>query len=69
MTLFIDPLPVDRYWVWFAFFLMLMVGLGYKAITTPEVRLIPRKTAWFLVKSTGLMIVLGLIAWLTTFRV
>lgn len=66
--LFVDPLPVERYWLYFGVFLMLMVGIGYKAITTPDARNVPMKAGWFLLKSCGLMLILGLVAWLMTAR-
>ncbi len=68
VRLFVDPLPVEPYWLYFGVFLMLMVGMGYKAITTPDAKQIPMKAGWFLVKSCGLMFFLGLIAWLITAR-
>jgi hypothetical protein len=66
--LFVDPLAIERYWPLFGVFLMLMVGIGYKAITTPDPAQVPRRAAWFLFKSTGLMLLLGFAAWLITAR-
>ncbi len=64
--LFVDPLAIEKYWLFFGVFLMMMVGIGYKAITTPDPKKVPAKAMWFLLKSSGLMFLLGFAAWLIT---
>lgn len=41
---FLDPMPAEAYWVWFAVPLVVLVSLVYKAIRVQRFDTLPRET-------------------------
>jgi hypothetical protein len=55
---FLDPAPIDRYWLWLLPPLILLVALVYRAIKTEDLRQLP-KSAGYLAMQIALFMLLA----------
>ncbi len=63
---FLDPLPADAYWLWFALPLIVLVCVVYKAIRLDDLRELPRETRLLVFQIVAFIGLLAAAVWLLT---
>lgn len=61
---FLDPLPIDRYWLWFLPPLILLIALVYRTIKSDELSSLPRKAGYLAFQISVFMVLAGAALWL-----
>lgn len=63
---FLDPLPVDRYWMWLLVPLVVGISVVYKTIKTDRLNKIPREAAVLVAQIIAFMAMAAAALWLLT---
>ena len=63
---FLDPLPIDEYWLWLLVPLVLVVALVYKAIKTDDLTRLPRQTLALALQIVFFMALAAAALWMIT---
>jgi hypothetical protein len=61
---FLDPLPLDRYWLWLLPPLAIVVAIVYKAIKLPDLSNLPRQASVLAAQIVAFMILAAIALWL-----
>lgn len=61
---FLDPLPLDDYWLVLMLPLVLAIAVVYKAIKAEDVRLLPRQSAFLALQIVAFMVLAAGALWL-----
>lgn len=61
---FLDPAPVDRYWLWFLPPLILVIALVYRTIKSQSLARLPRESAYLAFQISVFMVLAGAALWL-----
>lgn len=62
---FLDPAPIDRYWLWFLPPLILIVALVYRTIKTETLVGLPRRAGYLALQISIFMVLAAAALWLT----
>ena len=62
---FLDPAPIDRYWLWFLPPLILIVALVYRTIKTETLVGLPRRAGYLALQISIFMVLAAAVLWLT----
>lgn len=62
---FLDPAPIDRYWLWFLPPLILVIALVYRTIKTEKLAGLPRRAAYLAFQISVFMVLAAAALWLT----
>ncbi|MEM6257121.1 MAG: hypothetical protein AAGI37_02250 [Planctomycetota bacterium] len=62
---FLDPAPIDRYWIWFLPPLILIIALVYRTIKTETLEGLPRRSGYLAFQISVFMVLAALLLWLT----
>ena len=62
---FLDPAPIDRYWLWFLPPLILIIALVYRTIKTETLKGLPRRAGYLAFQISVFMVLAGAALWLT----
>jgi len=61
---FLDPAPIDGYWLWFLPPLILVIALVYRTIKARELSTLPRSVAYLAFQISVFMLLAGAALWL-----
>lgn len=62
---FLEPAPIDRYWIWFLPPLILLVALVYRTIKTETLTGLPSRVAYLAFQISVFMVLAAAALWLT----
>lgn len=62
---FLDPAPIDRYWIWFLPPLILIIALVYRTIKTDTLEGLPRRAGYLAFQISVFMVLAAAALWLT----
>ncbi|MFK7788038.1 MAG: hypothetical protein AB8C95_00925 [Phycisphaeraceae bacterium] len=62
---FLDPAPIDRYWLWFLPPLIVIIALVYRTIKTETLVGLPRRAAYLAFQISVFMLLAAVALWLT----
>ena len=62
-TLLLDPLPLDRYWLWLALPLVVAICVVYKAIKAPDLAVLPRQALNLAIQFILMMALAAAVLW------
>jgi hypothetical protein len=62
---FLDPAPIDRYWLWFLPPLILIVALVYRTIKTETLEGLPRRAGYLAFQISVFMVLAAAALYLT----
>ena len=62
---FLDPAPIDRYWLWFLPPLILVVALVYRTIKTETLEGLPRRAGYLAFQISVFMVLAAAALYLT----
>lgn len=65
-TPFLDPLPIDRYWMWLIVPLVVLVSLTYKTLKVTELSQLPRQAGLMALQVLAFMVCAAVAVWLLT---
>jgi len=63
---FLEPLPIDDYWVWLVIPLVLAICIVYKTIKDDDLRKLPRQAASLTAQVLIFMVLAATALWLVT---
>ena len=63
---FLDPLPLELYWLWLAIPLVALISVAYKAIRLDDLQQLPKHAARMSVEILLLLTVAAVVLWLIT---
>lgn len=63
---FLEPLPIDDYWLWFLLPLVVAIAVVYKAIKLDDLRRLPAQAAFLAAQIVAFMILAAAALWLLT---
>ena len=61
---FLDPAPIDRFWLWFLPPLILIVALVYRTIKTESLVGLPGRAGYLALQISVFMVLAGALLWL-----
>lgn len=61
---FLDPAPVDRYWIWLLPPLILVIALVYRTIKTDSFSALPRRAGYLAFQISVFMVLAAAALWL-----
>lgn len=61
---FLDPAPIDRYWLWLLPPLILVIALVYRTIKAKELSTLPRSVGYLAFQISVFMLLAGAALWL-----
>jgi len=61
---FLDPAPIDRYWLWFLPPLIILVAIVYRTIKTESLQTVPRRGAYLAFQISVFIVLAALLIWL-----
>lgn len=62
---FLDPAPIDRYWLWFLPPLILVIALVYRTIKTETLAGLPRRAGYLAFQISVFMVLAAAALWLS----
>lgn len=62
---FLDPIAIDRYWIWFLPPLILVVALVYRTIKTETLESLPKRAGYLALQISVFMVLAAAALWLT----
>ena len=63
---FLDPLPLDRYWLFFLLPLAIVIGIVYKTIKLNDLSQLPKHALHLSVQILVFMVIAAAVLWLIT---
>lgn len=63
---FLDPLPLELYWLWLAIPLVALISIAYKAIRLDDLRQLPKHVVRMTAEILLLLTVAAVALWLVT---
>ena len=60
---FLDPAPVDRYWIWFLPPLIILIALVYRIIKSDDLRKLPRRAGYLAFQISVFMALAAVALW------
>ncbi|MCG8512166.1 MAG: hypothetical protein MI741_23360 [Rhodospirillales bacterium] len=63
---FLDPLPIDRFWLLLLVPLVIVVAVVYKTIKLPDLSRLPRQSASLAAQILAFMVLAAVVLWILT---
>ena len=63
---FLDPLPIDPFWLLLMIPLVVLVSAIYKTIRVDDLATLPREAMWMSIQIIAFMIVAAMVVWAMT---
>ena len=61
---FLDPAPIDRYWLWFLPPLIVLVAVVYRTIKAESLQTVPRRASYLAFQISVFIVLAALFIWL-----
>lgn len=62
---FLEPAPIDRYWLWLLPPLIVIVAVVYRTIKSDDLREVPRRAAYLTLQVAVFMVAAAVALWVT----